>query len=72
MTKPGPDAELAASLARLWPNRDHEAPAITGLFCRMKIHFWRRLDPADLAIQRDVCFCFWCSKVRIDGTVYDP
>ena len=72
MKKPVPDTELAASLARLWPNREHEAPAIAGLLCRMKIHFWRRLDLRHLAIHRDVSFCFWCSRVRIDRTIYDP
>lgn len=71
MTKSVPDAELAASLARLWPHREHEAPAIAGLLCRMKIHFWRRLDLRHLDIHRDVSFCFWCSKVKIDRTVYD-
>jgi hypothetical protein len=72
MTTPVSDAELAASLAKLWPNREHEAPAIAGLMCRMKIHRWRRLDLRPVAIHRDVSFCFCCSKIRIDGTVYDP
>ena len=66
------DAELAASLARLWPNREHEASAAAGLLCRMGVHYWRRLDLTDLAPNRNVRFCFWCSKVKIDGVIYTP
>jgi hypothetical protein len=40
--------------------------------CRMKIHLWRRLDLRHLEVDRDVSFCFWCSKVKIDETIYDP
>jgi hypothetical protein len=66
------DAQLATSLARLWPNREHEAPALAGLLCRMHVHLWRRLDLSHVSIPRDVWFCFWCSKVKIDGVIYDP
>ena len=31
----GPDASLIASLARLWPNREHESSAVAGLLCRI-------------------------------------
>ena len=72
MTKASPDAELVASLARLWPNREHEAIAVAGLLCRVGIHYWRRLDLTELAPDRDVRFCFWCSKIEIDGTVHTP
>lgn len=72
MTEARSDAELVASLARLWPNREHEAIAIAGLLCRMSIHYWRRLDLAELAPDRDVRFCFWCSKIEIDGIVHTP
>jgi hypothetical protein len=72
MTNTIPDAELAARLARLWPNREHEASAVAGLLCRLGMHYWRRLDLADFAPHRDVRFCFWCSKVEIDGTTYEP
>jgi len=47
------DAALAISLARLWPNREHESSAVTGLLCRMGIHFWRELDLADLIQKGD-------------------
>ncbi len=35
MTEAYSDAELFASLARLWPNREREAPAITDFLCRV-------------------------------------
>jgi len=66
------DAALATSLARLWPNREHESSAVTGMLCRMRIHFWRKLDLADLKLEKEVRFCFWCSKIRINGQIYDP
>jgi hypothetical protein len=66
------DAELAVSLARLWPNREHEASALAGLLCRVGVHYWRRLDFAELASKRDVRFCFWCSKIEIDGVIHTP
>lgn len=64
------DAELAARLAKLWPHREHEAGAL-GLLCRFGIHRWRRLDLTDLAPAREIQFCFWCSKLRIDGVIHD-
>ena len=63
---------LIASLARLWPNREHESSAVAGLLCRLAIHYWRRLDTSEIAPGRDVRFCFWCSKVRIDGIIFTP
>jgi hypothetical protein len=66
------DAELAASLARLWPNREHEANALAGLLCRTGLHYWRHLDLTDHAPNRNVRFCFWCSKVEIDRVIYTP
>ncbi|MGA7523651.1 MAG: hypothetical protein WBW84_14455 [Acidobacteriaceae bacterium] len=65
------DAELARSLTKLWPHREHEASAVCSWLCRMGIHRWRRLDLAELAPGREVRFCFWCSKVRIDGVFYE-
>jgi hypothetical protein len=67
-----PDALLVAQAAKLWPNRKHEASAVAGLACRVGIHRWRRLDLTSLAPNKDISFCFWCSKVRIDGVIYDP
>lgn len=66
------DVELVTSLARLWPNREHESSAAVGLLCRVGVHYWRRLDLSELAPDRDVRFCFWCSKIEIDGAIYTP
>lgn len=66
------DAELATSLARLWPNREHESSAVAGLLCRLGVHLWRRLDLAELAPGRDIRFCFWCSKIEVDGVIHTP
>ena len=67
-----PDASLIDSLARLWPNRQHESNAVTGLLCRVGIHHWRRLDTSLLAPGRDVRFCFWCSKIELNGVIHYP
>ncbi len=72
MTKSLSDVELVTSLARLWPNREHEAPAVAGWLCRVGMHCWRKLDLAELAPHKDVRFCFWCSKIEIDGTIHTP
>ena len=66
------DSELASRVARLWPHREHEANALPGLLCRAGVHRWRRLDIAALVPRRDAQHCFWCSKVKIDGVIYDP
>ncbi|HJZ81785.1 MAG TPA: hypothetical protein VKD91_15620 [Pyrinomonadaceae bacterium] len=68
---PAPDAELAVRVAKLWPNREHEASSVAGLLCRLGLHRWRRLDLSEIAPGKDIVHCFWCSKVKIDGTVYD-
>jgi len=65
------DSELAARVAKLWPHREHEASSALGLLCRAGLHRWRRLDLAALVPDRDIQHCFWCSKVKIDGVVYD-
>lgn len=66
------DANLATSLARLCPHREHEASAVAGLLCRVGVHYWRSLDLTELAPARDIRFCFWCSKIKIDGAIYTP
>ena len=66
------DAQLATQVARLWPNREHESSAVLGHLCRLGIHRWRQLDLATFAPGRDIRFCFWCSKVRINGVAYEP
>ena len=70
--KPSSDAELATSLAKLWPNREHESNAVVSLFCKFGWHRWRQLNLEVLGPDKEVRYCFWCSKVRIDGSIYDP
>jgi len=71
------DSALATSLARFWPHREHESSAITGLLCRMGFHFWRELDLSGLDLsgldlEKEVRFCFWCSKIRINKVIFTP
>jgi hypothetical protein len=66
-----PDAELAVRVAKLWPHREHESNLAMGLLCRVGLHRWRRLDLATLIPDKVVVHCFWCSKVKVDGVVYD-
>jgi hypothetical protein len=66
-----PDSELAMRVAKLWPHREHEANSLLCLLCRVGLHSWRRLDLAALAPGKDILHCFRCSRVKIDGIVYD-
>jgi hypothetical protein len=66
-----PDFELAFRVAKLWPHRQHEANSVLGLLCRIGVHRWRRLDLRTLEPDKDIVHCFWCSKVKIDGVVYN-
>ena len=66
-----PDPELAAQVARLWPHREHEANPLLALLCRAGMHRWRCLDLASLVPGNDVQHCFRCSRVKIDGILYD-
>ncbi len=71
-SKVSSDAALAAILGRkLWPHREHESNAVKGLFCHFGWHRWRQLDLRVLVPDKKVHFCFWCSKVRVDGVTYD-
>ena len=36
------------------------------------LHWWRRLDLSELVPGKDIQFCFWCTKVKIDVDVYEP
>lgn len=66
------DSELAAELARLWPHREHESGPVRGLLCRAGLHCWRQLDLRAITRGRDIQFCFWCSKIKIDGVIHEP
>jgi hypothetical protein len=61
---------LAASLAKLWPNRLHESNALKNMFCRAGLHRWAQLDLQELAQGKDVEFCRWCADVKIEGEIY--
>jgi hypothetical protein len=67
-----PDSELATQVAKLWPHRECEANIIFGQFCRIGLHWWRRLDLSELVPGKHIQFCFSCKKVKIDGTVHEP
>jgi hypothetical protein len=66
------DSEFVASLAKLWPHREHESNSIKNLFCCAGLHRWRPLDLSELHPEREVRFCFWCSKIKVDGVIYNP
>jgi hypothetical protein len=66
------DQQLATSVVNLWPHREHESNALKNMCCRVGLHRWRRLDLREIVAGRDIEFCFWCSKVRIDGVAHDP
>jgi hypothetical protein len=68
---PSADAELIKSLARLWPHREHESNSVKNLFCWVGLHRWRRLDLSEMVPGREVRFCFWCSKIRVDGVIHE-
>jgi len=65
------DAVLARELAKLWPHREHESNSVKALLCGCRLHRWRALHLGDLAMGREVRYCFWCSRVRIDGVCYN-
>jgi hypothetical protein len=66
------DAVLAASLAKLWPHREHESNCFKNLFCVFGLHRWLQLNLGSLAQGKKVRYCFWCSRVRVDGVIYEP
>jgi hypothetical protein len=67
-----PNSDLATQVAKLWPHREWEANSILRQFCRTGLHWWRRLDLSELVPGKDIHFCFWCKKVKIDGAVHEP
>jgi hypothetical protein len=67
---PENDAALAASLATVWPHRWHESSWLKNMFCHAGVHNWKELYLDELLPEREVRFCSWCTKVKLDGTVY--
>jgi len=65
------DSGLATRVAKLWPHREHESNALSSLLCRFGLHRWRRLNLATVMPEKDILYCFWCSKVKIDGVIHD-
>jgi hypothetical protein len=65
------DYELAKRAARMWPNREHESNAFCQLLCRLGLHRWRRMNLAEIMPGHEILHCFWCSKVKVDGIIYD-
>ncbi len=66
------DAALAKAAAKLWPHRLHESSALLGILCGVRLHRWAQLDLKGLVPDtKEVRFCRWCSKVKINGIVYD-
>jgi hypothetical protein len=72
MTTQPADAQLLASLAKLWPHREHESNAIKNLFCSLGLHYWRQLNLSELHPGKVVRYCFWCPKIKVDGVIYHP
>ncbi len=65
------DAELAASLGALWPHRWHESNWLKNLFCHAGVHNWKQLYLDEVLPEREVRFCYWCTKVKLDGVIYN-
>jgi len=67
------DAALAKSMAKLWPNRLHESGAFRSLPCHVGLHRWAQLHVENLLPEKkEIRFCRWCSKVKVNGVIYDP
>jgi hypothetical protein len=64
------DRSLAESLAKLWPHRWHESNWLKNTCCYFGFHHWKQLDLEALVPDRDVKFCLWCEKVKLDGVIY--
>ena len=67
----GSDSDVALRVAKLWPHREHEANSVLALLCHTGVHRWRRLDLDALVPGKQIFHCFRCSKVKVEGLVYD-
>jgi len=67
------DAALATAVAKLWPHRLHESSPLLNILCHVQLHRWAQLNLKGLVPDtKEVRFCRWCSKVRVNGIIYDP
>lgn len=64
------ELQLARSLQRMWPHREHESGMVRSLMCFLGLHLWLAPDYTSLVRRRNVRFCLWCASVEIDGRVY--
>ena len=64
------DAQLAQSLRRMWPHREHESGLLRTLMCWLGLHLWLQPDYRALLRRRSIRFCHWCSCIEIDGRIY--
>jgi hypothetical protein len=64
------DAELAQSLAQLWPHRWHESNCLLNILCFFGLHRWMKVDLSAFAPNRQIQHCFWCEKVKLGGVIY--
>jgi hypothetical protein len=64
------EAQLARSLQRMWPHREHESGLLRGLMCWLGLHLWLQPDYTAFVRRNSVRFCLWCSSVEINGRVY--
>ena len=64
------ETQLAKSLQRMWPHREHESGLLRSLMCLLGLHLWLAPDYTSLARSRNVRFCHWCSCVEINGRIY--
>lgn len=67
---PSPDEQLARTLQRLWPHREHESGALRAFFCLLGLHRWAAPEYTGIAHGRSIRFCLSCSTVEIDGILY--
>jgi hypothetical protein len=73
VSAPDSDAALATSLKKWWPHREHESSAMKAWCCRCGVHRWRALKIEKfLPPAKEVRFCYWCSKIRINGVIFEP
>jgi hypothetical protein len=73
LREPGSDAALATSLKKWWPHREHESSSLKAFSCFCSLHRWRELKIEEfLPPGKEVQFCHWCSKIRINGVIYEP